>query len=117
MKDIENIFGLNKLQGLITLHNNLTSKGFNIDDLIVYVEDRKKELDEETRGYGDGLKCPECEHPLSLLAVNTNQGNQTGDDSKSVWHCNSCTWQKYNEQDVPAILTDMNNNKIPNLEK
>lgn len=46
------------------------------------------------------LSCPGCGYPLQLLAVNDSPGTQTGDDSKSMWLCRNCLYERFSTQTI-----------------
>ena len=106
MKTIDGLFGFAKLQDTINILNEMVEKDLTFDDLIAYVEMKKEEFTKAANGDGNQPTCPECGHPLNLLALNTAPGNQTGDDNKSVWECVKCYWQKYNKE-TPLEMADM----------
>lgn len=99
------------LSYIITIEN----QGFTYDDIKDYhkykIQERKgfvqRELNRLKEG-GEAIKCSEseCNGVMLLVSVNTEPGNQTGDDSKSVWMCQNteCMHTIYNKETVQEII-------------
>lgn len=61
----------------------------------------KAEMDKQAAKWP---KCPECEAPIQLLSVNDSPSTQTGDDSKSVWLCRNCHYEKFSDKSIQEEL-------------
>jgi len=101
-------YGFGRLQELVGLKREIEGAGFTLEDVDTYVEAKRKAL--AMRQKISGLRqrrCPECGKIMMLMPVNTGPGDQTGDESKSVWMCNGCLSAEYSDVPVKEILQDL----------
>lgn len=123
MKDLQKIlepfrltFG--KLQDLLTLLGEVKNAGFELNNLINYLEEvkqiqlgqdkLKQDNQKQALSYWNklALKCPNCATKMHLFPVNTQPGDQTGDASNSQWLCSKCLETIYNKETVKEILKE-----------
>ena len=120
IKDILEPFNLSigKRQDLLTLMVHLRNNKITMDGFIKYLGELKIEQIELIKRQNGGInklhercnmavfKCPECNTTMRLYPVNTNPGDQTEDDSKSVWVCpnRDCMENIYNKQTMQELL-------------
>lgn len=118
IKKILDVFSFGKLQDTVTILTILEKNNITISEFIDFIEGEKMEkakldlekieLEKKERHSWNkfALKCPECKEPMGLFPINTELGDQTGDDSQSVWICpnNDCMETIYNKQTIQEIL-------------
>ena len=73
-----------------------------LDQVLAEEHKRQAKMDE---GMAKWPKCPECEAPIQLLSLNDSTSTQTGDDSKSVWLCRNCHYEKFSDKTVNEELS------------
>jgi len=121
MKTIEKLlepfgFSFGQLQDIATFLKQLKENNISVESFIGHVEAKKRERAEEIKAILAvsqkqrdtwalrALKCPACETPMYVAPVNTAPGDQTGDDSQSVWMCPKCWETVYSLETVAEIL-------------
>jgi len=112
-------FTFGQLQDIVALIQHLDKNDVTIEKFVSYVQERKLEMVEAEKIAAANLqkqrdkwalralKCPACETPMNVAPVNTAPGDQTGDDSKSVWMCHNCWETVYNLETIAEILAGM----------
>lgn len=79
-------------------------------------KNRDKRLKEAHARFDKAPKCPECSNPLQLLPVNDSPSTRTGDDSRSLWLCRQCYYERFSTKDVKEeleqILKESGNDNI-----
>lgn len=120
IEKILDVFSFGKLQDTVTILTLLKQNNITISRFIEFVEEKKiesvklnkekKELEEKGRDEWReiALRCPQCQEVMGLLSVNTQPGDQTGDDSKSVWLCTNinCSETIYSKKTIKEILKE-----------
>ena len=109
-------FPIGKLQDIANLLNSLAGAGISNKEFLQYIEAQskliragiKKENEMRKaaiRKYRDSLpNCTACSTKMNIFPVNTVAGDQTGDNSQSVWICPKCGETVYNLETVAEIL-------------
>jgi len=108
------VFGARvNIRELGSVASKLKKAGLTLDDLIEYGTILKKETAAAIERAEKASKrnklaiyqCPACNSFMVLRSVNTNKGDQTEDDSKSVWLClnQHCLETIYNKETVDEI--------------
>lgn len=117
---------IGKKQDLLTLLLHLEKNKIGIAEMIQYLEKlKKREIDfintrndemkkTKERFNKMALRCPQCNAIMQLYSVNTQPGNQTGDNSKSVWFCPNmnCMETIYNKNSVQEIIKERRQNAL-----
>lgn len=106
------VFGFKQHQEFLTYYKLLCKSGMSIQDVMDYIEERKRIFEEESNVLKNKLKrweqiapkCLVCQTTMQLYPVNTSKIDQTGDDSKSQWFCPKCWHEEYNMESVGEIL-------------
>lgn len=110
MKNFEenmNAFTFREHQDFITYLLTLRQCGLRVEDAENYVKEKQKSLEEKKTNFlRPMLRDCTCGATMFLLPINTVPGNQTGDDSQSVWLCQnrSCMETIYNKQSIDEIM-------------
>lgn len=108
MKNIEELlqpFSFGQLQDMSTLLQSLENYGISTGDFREYVRQEKFKKTGINRNI---LKCPNCQSLINLYPVNTTPANQTGDNSKSVWVCLKCHFEKFNTESLQEVIRESN---------
>ena len=103
--DFVKIHGLGKIQDLLTLEMELTQAGYTMDDLMDFVETKRRLLRKKEQIRTPSKVCG-CGAQMLLYQVNTAPGNQTGDDSKHVWFCPVCLSQEFTPKTFNQIIKE-----------
>jgi len=109
------VFDFRQHQEVLTYLTYLNEKGWTIEDVKGWMDERKRILDEnkeqaerEQKAYEEKmLKCPKCGSTMFIRPVNIDNKTQTGDSKdKSVWMCpdKECLYTIYNEKTVQEIV-------------
>ena len=69
--------------------------------ILEYEDSQKKNARQELEGKP---RCPECTALLSLLPVNDSPSTQTNDDSKCVWLCRACLYERFSTNTIEEEL-------------
>jgi NAD-dependent dihydropyrimidine dehydrogenase PreA subunit len=94
---------------LANIARHLEKNGKSIEDYLEYTDymmekrlEKIAKTEKRRPVYIDRYSCSECDRPMILRDVNTNPGNQTGDDSRSVWICpnKNCMHTEYSAMSV-----------------
>lgn len=111
-------FNLSMLQNISTLLNHLEVNNIPIKNFHEHVEQEKinKAKDDKIANNKRkkiklqwdkiAVKCPDCKTPMGLFPVNTNPGNQVGDDLRSLWFCDKCEHAEYSKRSADEILKE-----------
>ena len=105
-------FTFGQLQDIITLLDHLEKNNVSVEEFTEYVENEKIERVKKQKIFEKeqkksieewqkiALKCPECNTIMGLYPVNTHTGDQTGDESKSMWQCPKCWHDEYSTKTI-----------------
>lgn len=113
-------FTFGQLQDIATFLERLRKRNIPIVDFVDYIEQEKerqvktqenlvREIEKQKKAWERiAPKCLECDTTMSLSPVNTTPGNQTEDNSKSVWQCpnKDCLETVYDIKSVVEILKE-----------
>jgi len=108
---------INEIQKFVTISEGLTRKGVTLDDLLLILEDERKKFEAtEIKCLPSLARCPDCNTPLQIRAVNTGPGDVTGDPSdKTVRLCpnKGCLYTEYSPKTIAEwqkeIITEIAN--------
>jgi len=112
-------FNFGQLQDIVALIQHLDKNDVTIEKFVSYVQERKLEMVEAEKIAAtnlqkqrdkwalQALKCPACETPMYVSPVNTSPGDQTGDDSKSMWICPKCWHEEYSTKSIKEWLEEI----------
>lgn len=117
MRDFERkmgAFGFRQHEEFLTYYETLRSCGLTPQDVREFVL-KKQELNQKEEELlrkkleawdKKMLRCPKCSTKMSLFSVNNLSGNQTGDNSLSMWLCpnKNCLHTIYNKEKIQEIL-------------
>lgn len=98
MKKILAAWNLKTINEALNIHTHLANTGKAWGDVELYLRDAVNISQKATAT--NIPHCPECGAPLQLLPVNDSPATQTGDDSKSVWLCRKCFYEKFSDKTV-----------------
>jgi len=114
---IANVFGMGRIQDLLTLLTLLVESGHTINDLRLYIEEQAadrvaRRMDEEAfqRAFTEKAeRCPACGAPMNLAPVNTGPRDQVGGNYRSQWVCpdGTCMETVFNLETAAAIVQKM----------
>ena len=106
MDGILSQFRFGQLQDLATLVKRIRQHGYTMDDVIQYVESKKKspEVSGEVNGKVLERRCPECGERIYLNPVNTGKMDITGDGSTFVWICRKCKYEEWENERLHLII-------------
>ena len=91
-------------QQAFLFEHNLSLEDVQTDLDIQKAEMIKAQKEEEQVKYRNTPLCPECATPLQLLPVNDTLATQTGDDSKTVWLCRACLYERFSTNTIEEEL-------------
>ncbi|MFH1638328.1 MAG: hypothetical protein ABIB71_07930, partial [Candidatus Woesearchaeota archaeon] len=98
---------------------HLNKNDVTIEKFVSYVQGKKLEMVEAEKVATANLqkqrdkwtlralKCPACATPMNVSPVNTSPGDQTEDDSKSVWMCPKCWHEEYSTKSIKEWLEEI----------
>lgn len=109
-------FGLGLIQDTLNLLRTIEEKGITLEDLKLYVEEKRKEALKEMKVPivipAQFLRhCPSCGAPMLLLPVKEKKGPANKHGYRSLWQCigESCTYEEYNKKNVQAVVEEVRN--------
>lgn len=120
MKKLIEAFAFGQLQDFLSLLKFIEKNSIELNEVILYIKERKMAYLQKQRKinkFNRGAKrCPGCQSKMNLHPVNTNPGDQTGDNSKSVWVCfnKDCMEMIYNKEDYKEIYRNLTQKEANN---
>lgn len=102
------VFSPKQHRAFLTYLTVLKANSWTIEDAKLWIEEENKRLIEEQELFNklySSKICLVCGKYMSLLPVNTDPSDQTGDPTDlSVWFCNSCGESIYNKEDIANLI-------------
>ena len=95
MKSLEEglkVFSPGQLQNFKTIAKLLIRLNISLKQYVNYINQKNITIKAKIH---KSRKCPICSMIMNRFPVNTNPGNQTGDNSTCVWICPRCWYDEF----------------------
>jgi len=103
-----------RLQNLLSILDTIIQNGYTEEDLRIYILRKRNAIAQRERIKLALLRnCPKCGKRMQLYPVNTNSGDQTGDDSTFVWICPKCRHEEWTNQPLRRIVHEVHGGRAP----
>ena len=93
-------FGLGMWQDFLNQLAFLKEHSLTSEDVEKVLKDKKVKQEQPIKA----KQCPECKEPMQLLSVNHDLATQTNDDSKSMWLCRACHYERFSTNSIEEEL-------------
>lgn len=105
-----------RLQNLLSILDTIIQNGYTEEDLRIYILRKRNAIAQRERIKLALLRnCPKCGKRMQLYPVNTNSGDQTGDDSTFVWICPACRHEEWTNKPLRKIIHDLHGGRAPKM--
>lgn len=105
------MFGLARVQDMLTMVGELKKAGLELSDAQKYMQEVRDFFKKSK------IQCPECGGPVSLMEVNTNKRNQVDPRYHTLAYCENeidCGWSRLFEKTIERWREDF---KMPGILK